>query len=88
MFSGFQILLGLYIFHWMALKYGSPEWRSGLRFSARGVTIGPGSNPGCITSGSDWESYRAAHIWPSVVRIWPEQAVNVNKNLFLSDFPS
>ena len=29
--------------------------------------------PGCITTGRDWESHRAAHNWPSVVqvRVWP-----------------
>jgi hypothetical protein len=44
-----------------------------LHFSARGVTTDPGSIPGCITTGRDWESHRAAHNWPSVVRIsvWP-----------------
>uniref|UniRef100_A0A673WAG3 Lysozyme g n=1 Tax=Salmo trutta TaxID=8032 RepID=A0A673WAG3_SALTR len=28
----------------------------------------PGSNPGCIITGCDWESHRAAHNCPSVVR--------------------
>jgi hypothetical protein len=27
-----------------------------LHLSARGVATVPGSNPGCITSGHDWES--------------------------------
>ena len=39
-----------------------PEW-------CRGVTTDPGSIPGCITTGRDRESHRAAHIWPSVVRV-------------------
>ena len=47
-----------------------PEWRSGLRHcSARGVTTDPGSIPGCIITGCDQESHRAAHNWPSVVRV-------------------
>jgi hypothetical protein len=54
-----------------------------LHLSARGVTTVPGSNPGCITSGRDWESHRAAHNWPSVI-----QAVVVNKNLLLTGLPS
>jgi hypothetical protein len=39
-----------------------------LHLSARGVTD-PGSIPGCITTGCDLESHRAAHSWPSVVRV-------------------
>ena len=31
----------------------------------------PGSQPGCITSGCDWESHRAVHNWPSVIRVLP-----------------
>ncbi|CDR06146.1 unnamed protein product [Oncorhynchus mykiss] len=42
-----------------------------LHLSARGVTTDPGSIPGCITTGCDRESHRAAHNWPSVVRVWP-----------------
>ena len=38
--------------------------------SARGVTTVPGSDPGCITMGRVWESHRAAHNWPSVIRVW------------------
>ena len=30
-----------------------------LHLSARGITTVPGLNPGCITSGRDWESHRA-----------------------------
>uniref|UniRef100_A0A4W5MVF2 Sema domain-containing protein n=1 Tax=Hucho hucho TaxID=62062 RepID=A0A4W5MVF2_9TELE len=32
-----------------------------------------GTGEGCITTGCDWESQRAAHIWPSIVwlRVWP-----------------
>ena len=30
-----------------------------LYLSTRGVTTDPGSIPGCITTGHDWESYRA-----------------------------
>ena len=37
-----------------------------LHFSARGVTTDPGSIPGCITTGRDWEYHRAAHNWPSI----------------------
>jgi hypothetical protein len=37
-----------------------------LHLSARAITTVPGSNPGCITSGHDWKSHRAAHNWPSV----------------------
>ena len=55
--------------------------------SARGVTAVPGLNPGCITAGRDLESRRAAHNWPCVVRIWPEQAIIVNQYLFLTYFP-
>ena len=50
----------------------APEWRSGLRhcISVPEVpTTVPGLNPGCITSGCDWESHRAAHNWPSVARV-------------------
>ena len=59
-----------------------------LHLSATGVTAAPGSNPGCVTSGRDWESHRVRHNWLSVVRVWPEYAVIVNKNLFLTDLPS
>jgi hypothetical protein len=37
--------------------------------SAKGVTTDPGSIVGCITTGRDQESYRAAHNWPSVARV-------------------
>ncbi|CDQ88596.1 unnamed protein product [Oncorhynchus mykiss] len=37
---------------------------------ARGVTTVPGLNSGCITSGRGWESHRAAHNCPSLVRVW------------------
>ena len=40
-----------------------------LHLIARGVTTVTGSNPGCITSGRDWEAHRAAYNWPSVVRV-------------------
>uniref|UniRef100_A0A8C8F416 Peptidyl-prolyl cis-trans isomerase n=1 Tax=Oncorhynchus tshawytscha TaxID=74940 RepID=A0A8C8F416_ONCTS len=39
-----------------------------LHFSARGVTTVPGSKPGCITTGHDWESHMAAYNWTSVNR--------------------
>jgi hypothetical protein len=42
-----------------------------LHLSGTGVTPIPGSNPGRITSGRDWESHRAAHNWPSIVRGMP-----------------
>jgi hypothetical protein len=32
-----------------------------LHLSARCITAVPGLNPGCITSGRDWESHRAAN---------------------------
>ncbi|XP_055737530.1 palmitoyltransferase ZDHHC20-B isoform X2 [Salvelinus fontinalis] len=41
-----------------------------LHLNASGVTTDPGSIPGCITTGRDWKSHRAAHNWPSVVRVW------------------
>ena len=41
-----------------------------LHLSARGITTDPGSIPGFITTGRDWESHRAAHNWPSKVRVW------------------
>ena len=59
-----------------------------LHLSVRGVTTDPGSIPGCTSPGRDWESLRAAHNWPSVFRVRPVQAVNVNKNLFLTDLLS
>ena len=57
-----------------------------LHLSARGVTTDPGSIPSCSTTRSDLESHMAAHNWPSIVlaRVWPGEAVIVNKNLFLS----
>ena len=55
-----------------------------LHISARGVTTDPGSIPGCMTTGRDWESHKAAHNWPSVFRVWPGKAVIVNNNLFLT----
>jgi hypothetical protein len=73
----------------------TPEWSKALRSKAlhlsdKGVTTDPGLFPGCITTGRDWESHRAAHNWPSVVevRVWPGLAVIANKNLFLTDLPS
>ena len=42
-----------------------------LHLSARGGTTDPGSIAGCITTGRDWETCRAAHNWPSIVRVWP-----------------
>ena len=44
-----------------------PQWSKTLHLSARGVTAVPGLNPGCITSGRDWESHREAHNWPRVI---------------------
>ena len=40
-----------------------------LHRSARGITTDLGSIQGCITTGCDRESNRAAHNWPSVVRV-------------------
>ena len=61
-----------------------------LHVSARGVTTDPGSIPGCIITGHDWESHRAADNWPNVAqfKVWPVKAVIVNKNWFLTDLPS
>ena len=59
-----------------------------LYLSARGVTIVPGSIPGCFTSGRVWESRRAEPYWPGVVRVCPVSALIVNKNMFFSDIPS
>ena len=53
------------------LGYRVAQWSKALYLSARGIPTVPGSNPGCITFGCDWESHRAAHIWPSAVRVWP-----------------
>ena len=41
--------------------------------SARGITKDPGSIPGCITTGCNWESNRVAQNLPSFVwvRFWP-----------------
>jgi hypothetical protein len=38
--------------------------------SARGDTTDPGSIAGCIPTGRDWESHRAAHIGPASPRLW------------------
>ena len=62
-----------------------------LHLSAKGITTDPGLFPGCITTGRDWESHRAVHNWPSIVRVrvWPRKAVIVNRNVFLLiDLPS
>ena len=40
-----------------------------LHLSARGINTVTGSNPGCITSGRDWESHRVVHNWPNVTRV-------------------
>ena len=52
-----------------------------LHLSARGVTTDSGSIAGCITTGRDRESHRAAHNWPGVVpeegRVWPGEAMMV-----------
>ncbi|CAB1347832.1 unnamed protein product, partial [Coregonus sp. 'balchen'] len=69
----------------------APEWGSGLRHCISVLEPSlqtPGLIPGCITTGRDWESHRAAHNFPSVVRVWLVWAVIVNKNLFLTDLPS
>jgi hypothetical protein len=42
-----------------------------LHLHARGITTDPGLIQGCITTGHDRESNRAAHNWPSVIRVWP-----------------
>ena len=33
------------------------------------VTIAPGSIPGCVTAGHDWETHEAASNCPSVVQV-------------------
>jgi hypothetical protein len=38
-------------------------------FFAWGVTTDPGSIPGGVTTGLDWESQRAAHNWLSIIRV-------------------
>jgi hypothetical protein len=47
-----------------------------LYLSARGVSIVPSIvpslNPGCVTSGRDWEFHNVAHNWPNGVWVWPE----------------
>ena len=40
-----------------------------LHRSDRGVTTDPGSISGCITTGRDRESHRAAHNLPSIIRV-------------------
>ena len=45
------------------------QWSKTLLLNARGVTVVPGLNPGCIPSGCDWESHKAAHNWPSVAGV-------------------
>ena len=68
-------------------RVGAPEWRSGLRHCILVQEVSQQSlNPGCITTGCDWESHRPAHNWPSVVWIWPVKAINVNKNLLLTSY--
>jgi hypothetical protein len=42
-----------------------------LYLSTSGVITDPGSTTGGIATGRDWESHRAAHNWPSVVRVCP-----------------
>jgi hypothetical protein len=37
-----------------------------LQLSASGVTTDPGSIPGCITTGRDWESHRTAQRRPGL----------------------
>ena len=58
---------------WGTHSEKSPQYMQrskALHLSGRGITTVPGLIPGCITSGRDWESHRAAHNWPSVIRIW------------------
>ena len=43
------------------------QWSEALHYSAWGVTADPGLIPGCVTSGREGESHRAAHNCPSVV---------------------
>ena len=44
--------------------------------------------PGFVTTGCDWGSHSAAHNWPSIVLVWPVEAVIINNHLFLTDLPS
>ena len=67
--DGFCKLLGYFHIHILTYWGSQVAQRSkALHLNARDV---PGSNPGCIISGRDWESHRAAHNCPSVVRVWP-----------------
>jgi hypothetical protein len=50
------------------LSAESPISTLWLHLTARGVITDPGSMLGCITTGRDWESHRAAHNLPSVVQ--------------------
>jgi hypothetical protein len=54
------VLLNIY-FLYIGLPSGAASQCKALHLSARGVTTGPGLNSGCITSGCDWKSHRAAH---------------------------
>jgi hypothetical protein len=42
------------------------QWSKALHLSARGVTTDPGSIPGCITTGCDWESHGGNTIGPEL----------------------
>jgi hypothetical protein len=48
----------VFIFYGHCLGSRVAQQSKALHLSARLVTTVPGSNPGCITSGRDWESYR------------------------------
>jgi hypothetical protein len=63
---------GLLVFcgYYLCVDLGLP---SGLRhcISVLDITTDPDLIPGCITTGYNWESHRAAHNRSTVVRVWP-----------------
>uniref|UniRef100_A0A8C7JI96 C3H1-type domain-containing protein n=1 Tax=Oncorhynchus kisutch TaxID=8019 RepID=A0A8C7JI96_ONCKI len=66
------VLVGILYVIGLPLKGSQVAQRSkALHLSARGITTDPGSIPGCITTGHDWESQSEVHNWPCVVRVWP-----------------
>jgi hypothetical protein len=66
-----EILKPIVVIHCHHLMGSRVAQRSkALHLSVCSITTVPGLNPGCITSGRDWESHTAAHNWPSVVWLW------------------
>ena len=54
---------------WVKMNTEIEEEEWGLHRSARDVTTGPGSIPGCVSASCDRETHEAAHNWHSVVRV-------------------